>query len=613
MSPRTHYDVVIVGAGICGGIVAKRLAEQGKSVLILEAGEGTGMTWNGYRTFVDDYYTNTVKVPNSPYAYNPDAPQPNDANLRRILESPVVQRYLVQYGPLPFSSGYTRNTGGTTLHWLGTCLRMLPNDFKLRSRYGHGVDWPIDYWDLRSYYEIAEREIGVSADVEDQVYPGVDPERYFGDYQYPMHKIPQSYLDHYLTRRIRGMKVPFGSEEVELSVESTPQGRNSMPNRHYQDPETGETYAYQPVGAVDNPDQGQRCEGNSACVPICPVQAKYNAMKSVVAAQRLGADLITRAVVSKLEIDPDSGRISGVVYKTYHDPQQPDHTTWVARGKVVVVAAHAMETAKLLLASNAANSSDQVGRNLMDHPCFVTWGLLPRNIGSFRGPGSTSGIASFRDGDFRREHASFRVEIGNWGWSWPTGSPNSDVEEMVDQYNLFGRDLRRRLADVVPRQFRIAWEPEPLPRASNRVTIDASYLDQLGNYRPVIHYDLSDYTKAGIAAAKAVNTSLFQRLGVEDFTNYDDPTQPGYYTYGVDDAGQPQGYVFRGAGHVVGTHRMGTSRSDSVVDRRQRTWDHDNLYLVGCGNMSTLGTSNPTLTIAALSVWAAENIMQDLK
>jgi choline dehydrogenase-like flavoprotein len=61
----------------------------------------------------------------------------------------------VQTGPMPFSSDYLRAKGGTTLHWLGTCLRMLPNDFRLRSQYRHGVDWPISYQQLRPYYEEA--------------------------------------------------------------------------------------------------------------------------------------------------------------------------------------------------------------------------------------------------------------------------------------------------------------------------------------------------------------------------------------------------------------------------------------------------------------------------
>jgi choline dehydrogenase-like flavoprotein len=49
-----------------------------------------------------------------------------------------------------------------------------------------------------------------------------------------------------------------------------------------------------------------------------------------------------------------------------------------------------------------------------------------------------------------------------------------------------------------------------------------------------------------------------------------------------------------------------------VVNPKQQTWDHSNLYLAGCGNMVTLGTSNPTLTMSALAFWAAENILRDL-
>ena len=84
------------------------------------------------------------------------------------------------------------------------------------------------------------------------------------------------------------------------------------------------------------------------------------------------------------------------------------------------------------------------------------------------------------------------------------------------------------------------------------------------------------------------------------------PTDPGYLTYGDD------GYTFQGAGHVAGTHRMGSTAASSVVDAKQRTWDHHNLYLVGCGNLPTVGTSNPTLTMTALAVWAGENITADL-
>jgi glucose dehydrogenase len=66
-----------------------------------------------------------------------------------------------------------------------------------------------------------------------------------------------------------------------------------------------------------------------------------------------------------------------------------------------------------------------------------------------------------------------------------------------------------------------------------------------------------------------------------------------------------------GAGHIVGTHRMGP-RSDSAVDDMQRSWDHDNLYLVGSGSFPTVATGNPTLTIAALCLRTADHIARNV-
>lgn len=605
MTDECEYDVVIVGAGVAGAMVAKRVTEgTEKRVLILEAGKGSGMTPEGYRSYVDHYYSSNAKVPNSPYPDNKNAPSANVLHL-----SDHDKSYLVQKGPFPFLSDYERARGGTTLHWLGTCLRMLPNDFQMQSKYGVAVDWPISYDELEPYYRHAEFEIGVSGDVVDQAYPGTgpdnrgyDPERFFGEgYEYPMEKIPQSYLDLRIAAAVEGLQVqiPGQSDPIDIFVASTPQGRNSVPRN-----------GYEPVGMVGEPETGQRCEGNSSCTPICPVQAKYNALKTL---NQIPADQLTildQCVASSILRDTDTNLINGIEYKHYEDPDSPNHTTHVARGKIYVLAAHAIENAKLLLASDVANHSDQVGRNLMDHLVLLTWGLMPDNVGSFRGPGSTSGIPVFRDGDFRSDHSAFRVEIGNWGWNWAAGAPVTDVQHLVDTENLFGAQLRHRLAETVPRQFRIGWEVEQLPDAENRVTIDDQLVDRLGNHRPVIQYSLSDPERAAAAAAKRISDQLFEYAGIEGHTAYD-PQAPGYFTY-PEDSGSASGYVVNGAGHLVGTHRMGFTRDDSVVDARQRSWDHHNLYLVGCGNMPTLGTSNPTLTAAALSLWAGDNILEDL-
>jgi choline dehydrogenase-like flavoprotein len=94
-------------------------------------------------------------------------------------------------------------------------------------------------------------------------------------------------------------------------------------------------------------------------------------------------------------------------------------------------------------------------------------------------------------------------------------------------------------------------------------------------------------------------------LGTRDSTDYWE-TDPFYLTY----EGKP--YAFRGAGHIVGTHRMGDAADDSVVDRDQRCWEHPNLYLVGCGSLPTVATSNPSLTMMALALRTLERLEADL-
>jgi choline dehydrogenase-like flavoprotein len=597
-----HYDVVIVGAGICGAILANELGRRGKRVLVLEAGGDAGMTPEGYQSYVERFYTSNLKVPNSPYPNSSNAPMPEHPPFGPVPTPPdpdPAKSYLFQTGPLPFGSDYQRTTGGTMLHWLGTSLRMLPEDFRLKSIHGQGVDWPLSYEDLMPDYAAAELEIGVSADVEDQKYMGL---KFPPNYQYPMRKIPQSYLDRHVAKGLAGMKVPLEGREYALKVVSTPQGRNSIPNGNYQ-----------PVGAVGRPEMGLRCEGNANCVPICPVQAKYSALKTLDKAKRLPHEVVTlqaQAVASKIRIDSKTGRVTGIDYQRYDDPNVPKCTTHTARGTIYVIAAHAIETAKLLLASGVANSSDQVGRNLMDHPTLLTWALMPEPIGAYRGPGATSNIPTFRGGKFRKHQAAFILPLDNWGWSWSTFAPGSTVRDMVDAQNQFGPELRESLSQTLSRQFALQFEFEQLPEPSNRVTIDKRYLDALKNPRPVIQYDVSDYTRAAMKFARGVSRLIFKQLGIpksHDFTKYDAKKDADYVKY------DGEGYSFRGAGHLVGTHRMGSSKECSVVDSHQRSWDHPNLYLAGCGSMATIGTSNPTLTAAALAFRTAKSILKDLK
>ena len=266
------HDVIVVGAGVSGALVAKRLTDAGLRVLILEAGPDTTSSYADYLDHIEQFFGAAGKGPESPWSPAVAAPQPDTADLRTADQH---AGYFVQTGPQLYASSYTRVLGGSTMHWLGVCLRMLPEDFQMKTRYGVAVDWPIGYDDLEPWYRDAEWQIGVSADVADQAHLGVT---FLPGYDYPMRRIPPSWSDQLLATAVDGTSVQFGSTACTLKIRSYPAARNSIPRGDYV-----------PVGAVDvRPDGqalghelGQRCAGNTACTPICPIQAKYNAGKTL--------------------------------------------------------------------------------------------------------------------------------------------------------------------------------------------------------------------------------------------------------------------------------------------------------------------------------------------
>src|SRR5262245_7627201 len=164
-------DVVIVGSGIAGALIAKQLGLANKRVLILEAGAELLPDINDY---MNRFYRATAKVPEAPYTpelftggqltdpatVNAGRPTVLSLGAKTIDKSKNPsfgdwtdprQSYLIQKGTLPFASTYERINGGTVRHWLGTSLRNLPSDFKMQSTYGRFVDWPISYDDLNEW------------------------------------------------------------------------------------------------------------------------------------------------------------------------------------------------------------------------------------------------------------------------------------------------------------------------------------------------------------------------------------------------------------------------------------------------------------------------------
>jgi len=671
-------DVIIVGTGIAGSLIAKLLTDhvfdikKGKmvhradinkgddvrelSILMFEAGLEAGLeldsvsSMTNYNEYMRTFYLQEAKVPNSPYPNLKQAPSPNVLDMEPIIPPfPDKKGYLVQFGPMPFASDAIRVGGGTTLHWLGTTPRMLPNDFYLKEKYGRGMDWPINYDILKPYYEMAEFEIGVSGNVSKQEYPiSESMEQYYGDYVFPMEEISQSYMDQKIIEGLAGTSVQLNFENIPLMLVPSPQGRNSIPNPRYgntkiikaEASETGYKLVldgsgkeeYKALGAVWNPYMGERCEGNASCVPICPVQAKYNALKTLKKAlykvnenenlsRNPHIEVKAQSVVYKLSVDQhDKDKISKVHLRKYVSREKTDFVEDVidTSDSIVILAANAFENPKILLNSKytviengqkvektVANNSDQVGRNLMDHMVMLTWGLFPEPVYSYRGPGSTTNISSFRDGSFRSEFSAWISPLDNWGWSWPTFSPGSDLSEFLGE-GLFGAELKEALTYRLSRQVLFHFEVEQLPNPNNRVTINDQYLDVLGIPRPVIHYELTDYEKRAMEQAKLASDQMFERLGIEDFTKYN-ATDNNTFVY------NNVRYSYNGAGHIVGTHRMGSTPEDSVTNSYCKAWDHPNLYIVGAGNMTTLGTSNPTLTLSAFTIRSVESILADLE
>jgi choline dehydrogenase-like flavoprotein len=353
-------------------------------------------------------------------------------------------------------------------------------------------------------------------------------------------------------------------------------------------------------------EQGERCQGNNNCAPLCPVQAKYHAGKTLAKALGHGVDLVAQAVAYKVHVDPVTGRVSHLEYRSYRDPSSTDHVTRTARGRIFVLSANAIENARLMLASGLHGSSGLMGRNLMDHAYLLNWALLPEIAGTMRGTNCTGGIVDLRGGSFRRQQAGFAIDIHNDGWGWATGAPYTDLLSIVDAQNKFGPALRHALVDQVSRQLLLAFMIEVPPTPSNRVTVDPAYRDQLGNMRPVISYNIPDYTMRGVAFGRQLARRIFGRLGGEDHTFYD-PADYGYVSH------EGQGYCLRGGNHLAGTHVMGSTPASSVVDSTMRSWDHENLYLAGGGSMPTIGTANVTLTLAALCFRSARRMVEQLR
>lgn len=528
-------DVIVIGAGAVGSFMAWQLASQGAKVLMIEAGPRIDRA-----TAVDHFYNSAVKGPNAPYPSEAYAPHPMHAH-----------DYMVQAGPQVFGGSFLRAVGGTTWHWTGFATRFRPDDFKTKTLYGVGEDWPLAYEDLLDHYLFIEREWGTAGDNDfDQGGPRHGQ-------SFPLPPVPMTYAD----KLIRDALAPLG-----YSVGPFSHARNSVPF-----------------------DGRPPCCGSASCVPICPVGAKYDASVHVAKAEAAGVQLLPQALVEHIEVGNDS-LIQGVRIR------RPDGSQTTARAKLYVLAAHAIETPNLLLRSaqpnaplGVANRSDAVGRYLMGQVDLDTRALTRDLLYTYRAPTTTGGILELRDGPVRKEHAAIGTSFLNRGWR--TGLGPMQRSAHLIKGGLRGSALAAALNDQCARELAINSSVEILPVASNRIQPDPELRDSSGMPRPRVSFTVDDYSLRAIDKARQRHDDITKALGCTDIVS-DEPSVA--------------------TAIIAGTARMGTDAGQSVVDPWCRSHDHANLFVVGTANFPTMPINAPTLTAVALGLRALPLLHKDL-
>jgi choline dehydrogenase-like flavoprotein len=356
------------------------------------------------------------------------------------------------------------------------------------------------------------------------------------------------------------------------------------------------------------------CVGYGTCSPVCPSGAKYSADVHIDDAESKGARIIDRAVVRRLETDESGSRITGATYET------PDRTTHTQTADQFLLAAGAIENARLLLLSSSpehpnglANSSGAVGKYLMEHPYVGIVGQFDVETSVNRIGFGTSESYQFYEPDDPPPGA-FKIEFSN---STSPSLPELALEQkdpLVHMINTvrgdraaaadlrsdtqpieWGDDLLERLKESsYGHSFRIVAEIEVLPNADNRVTLNPDETDKFGDPVPDVSWgSFTEYAESAMDRAFEVLEEILSAVDAEVVSS--------------------SRFEHRqGVGHNSGTTRMGTDPETSVVDMYHRSHDVQNLFIAGASTFVTLGAGQPTLTIAATSLRLADYLDREV-
>jgi len=581
------YDAIVVGSGAGGGMAAYQLAVQGLKILVLEAGR---------------HYDPVRETPM--FQLPKDAPLRGDSTPEKpfgFYDATVDGGWQVPGEPYTTAPGSefmwwrARMLGGRTNHWGRISLRMGPYDFKPRSRDGIGFDWPISYDDLAPYYDRTEALIGVFGSKE-----GLEntPDSPDGVLQPP--PAPRGF-----ELLVKKHCTPLGIPVVpsHLAILTQVQDAAALPTKiHPDNPLARRVLA-------DSMRGRQACFWATECGRGCAIRANFQSTTVLLppAVATGNVDLITDAMAREVTVDP-SGKATGVSY--IDKATKTDHH---ATARVVVLAASACETARLMLNSKSAlfpngiaNGSGLVGKYLMDTVGAGIQGQIPRLE---RTPPHNEDGASgehlympwwlYRDQlagklDFPR---GYHIEFGGG-----RRLPGPGIFWGLEQYTggAYGRRFKEEARRYYGSFLFFDGRGEMVPNDDCYCEIDPDRVDQWGIPVLRFHWKWGDYEIKQAAHMIRTFAEIVDAMGGRPVGRLE--------TDGAKVIAKGGQII-----HEVGTAQMGSDAARSVLNPWCQAWEVKNLFVTDGAPFVSNADKNPTLSILALAWRTCDHIVDEMK